>query len=79
MVLNIEVSALAGDLRQAVMLPEGEDLNEWVAVNCKSLLLQFFNMKKLRLNAVLYFFCCSCRFFQPNKYAIWNHHRVLYG
>ena len=23
----------SGDLRQAVVLPEGEDLNEWVAVN----------------------------------------------
>lgn len=26
----------SGDLRLAVMLPEGEDLNEWVAVNSKS-------------------------------------------
>ena len=25
----------SGDLRQAVLLPEGEDLNEWVAVNSK--------------------------------------------
>lgn len=25
----------SGNLRQAVMLPEGEDLNEWVAVNSK--------------------------------------------
>ena len=27
----------SGDLRLAVMLPEGEDLNEWVAVNSKCL------------------------------------------
>lgn len=27
----------SGNLRQAVMLPEGEDLNEWVAVNSKYL------------------------------------------
>jgi len=26
----------SGNLRLAVMLPEGEDLNEWVAVNSKS-------------------------------------------
>lgn len=28
----------SGNLRAAVMLPEGEDLNEWVAVNSKYLL-----------------------------------------
>lgn len=28
----------SGNLRQAVMLPEGEDLNEWVAVNSKLLI-----------------------------------------
>ena len=27
----------SGNLRQAVMLPDGEDLNEWVAVNSKFL------------------------------------------
>ena len=26
----------SGNLRQAVTLPEGEDLNEWVAVNSES-------------------------------------------
>lgn len=25
----------SGNLRQAVVLPEGEDVNEWVAVNSK--------------------------------------------
>lgn len=29
----------SGNLRLAVMLPEGEDLNEWVAVNSKFFLL----------------------------------------
>jgi MOB kinase activator 1 len=28
----------SGNLRLAVMLPEGEDINEWVAVNSKFLL-----------------------------------------
>ena len=27
----------SGNLRLAVMLPEGEDLNEWVAVNSKTI------------------------------------------
>lgn len=26
----------AGDLKSAVMLPTGEDLNEWLAVNSKA-------------------------------------------
>ena len=30
---HAEATLGSGDLRQAVMLPEGEDLNEWVAVN----------------------------------------------
>lgn len=29
----------SGDLRQAVALPDGEDLNEWVAVNSKFLFI----------------------------------------
>lgn len=29
----------SGNLRQAVKLPEGEDLNEWIAVN----IVDFFN------------------------------------
>ena len=32
---HAEATLGSGDLRQAVMLPEGEDLNEWVAVNSK--------------------------------------------
>jgi hypothetical protein len=32
-----------GNLRLAVMLPEGEDLNEWVAVNT----VDFFNQVRL--------------------------------
>ncbi len=31
----------SGNLRQAVMLPEGEDLNEWVAVNSKYIFGKF--------------------------------------
>ena len=32
---HAEATLGSGNLRLAVALPEGEDLNEWVAVNCK--------------------------------------------
>jgi len=34
----------SGNLRLAVALPEGEDLNEWVAVNSKSFSLLLYTM-----------------------------------
>ena len=37
--LLIEILSFVGNLRLAVILPEGEDLNEWVAVNT----VDFFN------------------------------------
>lgn len=36
---HAEATLGSGNLRMAVMLPEGEDLNEWVAVNSKSAIL----------------------------------------
>lgn len=33
----------SGNLRLAVQLPEGEDLNEWVAVNSMCIILLLFN------------------------------------
>ena len=41
----------SGNLRLAVLLPEGEDLNEWVAVNSKFL-------KKISFEALLSRFNC---------------------
>lgn len=32
---HAEATLGSGNLRQAVVLPDGEDLNEWVAVNSK--------------------------------------------
>lgn len=32
---HAEATLGSGNLRMAVMLPDGEDLNEWVAVNSK--------------------------------------------
>jgi len=38
---HAEATLGSGNLRMAVMLPEGEDLNEWVAVNSKRCYLPF--------------------------------------
>lgn len=38
---HAEATLGSGNLRLAVMLPEGEDLNEWVAVNSKHLVYLF--------------------------------------
>ena len=37
--MMVTLFVVSGNLRLAVMLPEGEDLNEWVAVNT----VDFFN------------------------------------
>lgn len=39
----------SGNLRLAVMLPEGEDLNEWVAVNSK------LPLSIRKINKILFF------------------------
>jgi hypothetical protein len=54
----------SGNLRLAVMLPEGEDLNEWVAVNSKSkhhpfdAVLEASFHSKIKIEASC--FSCSC-------------------
>jgi hypothetical protein len=35
---HIDATLGSGNLREAVRLPPGEDINEWLAVNSKSLL-----------------------------------------
>lgn len=37
---HIDATLGSGNLREAVKLPTGEDLNEWLAVNSNSLSLQ---------------------------------------
>ncbi len=37
-----EATLGSGNLKQAVQLPEGEDLNEWLAVNSKHALFSFW-------------------------------------
>jgi len=38
---HIDATLGSGNLREAVRLPIGEDLNEWLAVNSKSFSLSF--------------------------------------
>ena len=38
---HIDATLGSGNLREAVKLPTGEDLNEWLAVNSNTLSLQF--------------------------------------
>jgi len=65
------------------MLPEGEDLNEWVAVNSKSkhhpfdAVLEASFHSKIKIEASC--FSCSCWFLQSNQHAVWHHHGVLHG
>ena len=43
-----------GSLRKAVILPEGEDLNEWLAVNGRFSLWQSLGCYELKVKAVHY-------------------------
>lgn len=45
---HAEATLGSGNLRQAVMLPEGEDLNEWIAVNSECIAVWHFSKKKAR-------------------------------
>lgn len=58
----------SGNLRLAVQLPEGEDLNEWIAVNSKT------TEKKTIFFNVFFSIDFSCRFFQSDQHALRNHH-----
>lgn len=63
----------SGNLRLAVMLPEGEDLNEWVAVNSKNgnLLLDISYQKNIIENNHFFFIFAAVDFF--------NQINMLYG
>ena len=68
-----EATLGSGSLRKAVKLPEGEDLNEWLAVNGEAILhqpsLAFHTAQHWRLIVL-----DSRRLLQPDKPAIWLHH-----
>ena len=56
----------SGSMREVVKLPEGEDLNEWVAVNSRHIYL----MSLLRTNNDI--LLLSPRFLQSSLDALWN-------
>ncbi|MCI01958.1 MOB kinase activator-like 1-like, partial [Trifolium medium] len=67
---HIDATLGSGNLREAVKLPPGEDLNEWLAVNT----VDFFNQVNL-LYGTLTEFCTpeNCRTMTAGpKYAIVN-------
>ena len=68
-----EATLGSGSLRKAVKLPEGEDLNEWLAVNGEAVLhqrsLALYTAQHWRLIVL-----DSRRLLQPDKPAIWLHH-----
>lgn len=64
-----EVTLGGGSLRKVVKLPEGEDENEWLAVNSKEVLVEEMGT----VLTVGY----SGRLLQPDQPSLWSHHRVL--
>lgn len=64
-----EATLGSGSLKKAVKLPEGEDLNEWLAVNGED--------KSIRNNSSLILTLPSRRFLQPNQPPVRQHHRIL--
>jgi hypothetical protein len=64
-----EATLGSGSLRKAVKLPEGEDEDEWLAVN-GAICLQLNKDAEADLIA-------SGRFLQPDQFALWVNHRVL--
>jgi MOB kinase activator 1 len=56
-----EATLGSGSLRKAVKLPEGEDQNEWLAVNSKT------HLVKLCCMHLLMFWQSSCRLLQPDQ------------
>lgn len=64
-----EVTLGGGSLRKVVKLPEGEDENEWLAVNSGSRHRSFKRGRSAD--------CSSGRLLQPDQPALRRHHRVL--
>lgn len=65
-----EVTLGGGSLRKVVKLPEGEDENEWLAVNSESGPRIIKYTEWMLTN-------CSGRLLQPNQSAVRGHYRVL--
>ena len=65
-----EATLGSGSLRKAVKLPEGEDLNEWLAVN--GTYFSQAHWESGQLNGLY-----SGRLLQSDQPALWVHYRVL--
>ena len=66
-----EVTLGGGSLRKVVKLPEGEDENEWLAVNSES--------RRKSLTRRWTADCRSGRLLQPDQSPLRRHHRVLFS
>lgn len=69
-----EVTLGGGSLRKVVKLPEGEDENEWLAVNSERLRIQI----QARASKADSLTRDSGGFLQPDQPSIWCHHRILF-
>lgn len=80
-----EATLGSGNLRLAVALPEGEDINEWLAVNSTRAQRRGSGAREQeRADRVMAKFCrgrapLSGRLFQPNQHALRDYHRVLHA
>lgn len=66
-----EATLGSGSLRKVVKLPEGEDKDEWLAVNGTGCLYNFERLGRVLTMRL------SGRLLQPDQLAVWRHHRVL--
>lgn len=57
-----------GSLRKAVKLPDGEDVNEWLAVNG--------NYDRIRF--AVWLTIASCGLLQSDQPTLWLNHRILF-
>lgn len=67
-----EATLGSGSLRKAVKLPEGEDVNEWLAVN--GAFVSYIEPGDCYMLTSL---LCSGRLLQPSKPSLRSHHRIL--
>ena len=61
----------SGNLRLAVMLPEGEDINEWVAVNSE---LETFEIQPYKVSHIYFYY-----FLSETAVDFFNQINMLYG
>lgn len=68
-----EATLGGGSLRKVVKLPEGEDENEWLAVNSTSNVERYETLS----GRLVLTYNDSGGLLQPDQPDLWRHHRVL--